>query len=78
MVGVVAGGGDLGGVTGAEAAEEGGVGDDAAPSLACGGGVDEGDDRVNPLKDAAQDVVHIHAQMPRRSICHAKPLLAKE
>ena len=64
VVGAVACG-DLGRVAAAEAAEEAAIGDDAAPLLARGGGVDEADDRVDPLKDAAQDVVaHLHYLPP--------------
>ena len=55
-------GDEAGRVGGAVAAEEAGVGDEAVPSLACGGGADEVDWRVDPLEDEAEDAVvdHVH------------------
>jgi len=54
-------GDEAGRVGRAVAAEEADVGDDAMPSLACGGSADEADWRVDPLEDEEEDVVdHVH------------------
>jgi hypothetical protein len=49
--------GDIGRVEGAEAAEEGGIHDNATPLLANCRSTDEGDLRVDPLEDEAKDVI---------------------
>jgi len=45
----------------AEAAQEASVGDDAAPSSACGRGTEQADGRIDPLQDENQGVVHVHS-----------------